>query len=163
MSYELSSKKVCRLILIIGTEHFQIFGKPDPNIPEISQLVQHGFARSSRWEYLGKSSSESSKLPNNAGDSSVKLDFGLEDSMITDLKWKGKFSLIYSVTLSTEDLETSIVVRNTGTENFSFKFLFHSYFRVNVSYYPKPSYVHTYTLYYKCAPKINLIKMKMEI
>lgn len=111
----------------------QIFGKPDPNIPEISQLVQHGFARSSRWEYLGKSSSDSSKLPNNAGDSSVKLDFGLEDTMITDLKWNGKFSLIYSVTLSTEDLETSIVVRNTGSENYSFKFLFHSYFKVNVS------------------------------
>lgn len=111
----------------------QIFGKPDPNIPEISQLVQHGFARSSRWEYLGKSSSDSSKLPNNAGDSSVKLDFGLEDTMITDLKWNGKFSLIYSVTLSTDDLETSIVVRNTGSENYSFKFLFHSYFKVNVS------------------------------
>lgn len=111
----------------------QIFGKPDPNIPEISQLVQHGFARSSRWEYLGKSSSESSKLPNNAGDSSVKLDFGLEDTMITDLKWNGKFSLIYSVTLSTEDLETSIVVRNTGAGNYSFKFLFHSYFKINVS------------------------------
>lgn len=120
---------------------FQIFGKPDPNIPEISQLVQHGFARSSRWEYLGKSSSESSKLPNNAGDSSVKLDFGLEDGMITDLKWKCKFSLIFSVTLSTEDLETSIVVRNTGTENYSFKFLFHSYLKVNVSW-PKPS-MHT--------------------
>lgn len=53
--------------------------------------------------------------------------------MITDLKWNGKFSLIYSVTLSTEDLETSIVVRNTGSENYSFKFLFHSYFKVNVS------------------------------
>lgn len=61
--------------------------------------------------------------------------------MIPDLKWKSKFSLIYSVTLSTEDLETSIAVRNTGTENLSFKFLFHSYFRVNVSD-PKPS-MHT--------------------
>lgn len=53
--------------------------------------------------------------------------------MITDLKWNGKFSLIYSVTLSTEDLETSIVVRNTGTGNYSFKFLFHSYLKINVS------------------------------
>lgn len=53
--------------------------------------------------------------------------------MITDLKWNGNFSLIYSVTLSTEDLETSIVVRNTGAETYSFKFLFHSYFKVNVS------------------------------
>ncbi len=63
----------------------------------------------------------------------MKLDFGLTDSMLSDSKWDYQFSLIYSVTLSSEDLETSIVVRNTGSKNYDFKLLFHSYFTVDVS------------------------------
>lgn len=61
--------------------------------------------------------------------------------MLTDLKWNGKFNLIYSVTLSTENLETSSVVINIGAENHSLKFLFHSYFKVNLS--PPNASTHT--------------------
>lgn len=48
----------------------QAFGPPDANHKATSKLPQHGFARTARWEFLGKSTSEGSS-------SSVKLDFGL--------------------------------------------------------------------------------------
>lgn len=111
-----------------------MFGKPQPDHPT-GQLNQHGFARTSRWEYLGKSTTESSKLPNSSGDSSVKLDFGLSDSILSDSKWDYQFALTYSVTLSSEDLQTSLVVRNTGSQNYDFQVLFHSYLKVQVSFY----------------------------
>ena len=111
----------------------QVFGKPKAD-HATGQLQQHGFARSSRWEYLGKSTSESSRLPNSSGDSSVKLDFGLSDSILGDSKWDYQFGLTYSVTLSSEDLETSLVVRNTGDKNYEFNVLFHSYLQVEVSH-----------------------------
>ncbi|KAL9127423.1 MAG: hypothetical protein Q9217_003692 [Psora testacea] len=114
---------------------FPVFGPPPPNHPT-SGLPQHGFARASKWEYLGKSSSESSTLPNNSGDSSVKLDFGLSDTMLSNIPsgWKNyQFCITYSVTLSTEDLETSLVIRNTGDKVFDFQTLFHSYLAVDVS------------------------------
>lgn len=110
----------------------QVFGPPNKDHPT-GQLPQHGFARTSRWEYLGKSSSESSALSKGSGDSSVKLDFGLSNSQIGDAKWDYPFALTYSVTLSSEDLETSLVIRNTGEKNYDFQVLFHSYFRIDVS------------------------------
>ncbi|KAL8836523.1 MAG: hypothetical protein Q9176_006296 [Flavoplaca citrina] len=109
---------------------FPLFGPPTPNHPT-DKLPQHGFARTSRWEYLGKSSSESSTLPNSKGDASVKLDFGLSNSMLSDSKWDYDFNLTYSVTLSQDSLETSLVVRNTGTSNYDFHVLFHSYLAVD--------------------------------
>ncbi|KAL8899488.1 MAG: hypothetical protein Q9192_001535 [Flavoplaca navasiana] len=109
---------------------FPLFGPPSPNHPT-GRLPQHGFARTSRWEYLGKSSSESSTLPNSKGDASVKLDFGLSNSMLSDSKWDYDFNLTYSVTLSQDSLETSLVVRNTGTSNYDFHVLFHSYLAVD--------------------------------
>ncbi|KAL8809046.1 MAG: hypothetical protein Q9223_003500 [Gallowayella weberi] len=108
---------------------FPVFGPPSPE-HATGKLPQHGFARNSRWEYLGKSSSESSSLPNSKGDASVKLDFGLSHSMLPDSKWNYDFNLTYSVTLSQDNLETSLVVRNTGTSNYDFQVLFHSYFAV---------------------------------
>ncbi|KAL8924631.1 MAG: hypothetical protein Q9208_003946 [Pyrenodesmia sp. 3 TL-2023] len=109
---------------------FPVFGPPKAD-HATGQLPQHGFARNSRWEYLGKSSSESSSLPNSKGDASVKLDFGLSDSMIDSSKWNYSFNLTYSVTLSQDNLETSLVVRNTGSSNYDFQLLFHSYFAVD--------------------------------
>jgi len=44
-----------------------------------------------------------------------------------------QFALTYSVTLSPRDLETTLVVRNTGTSNFYFQTLFHTYLKVEVS------------------------------
>lgn len=117
-----------------ANEHagMKVFGPPKSDHPT-GQLPRHGFARNSRWEYLGKSSSESSSLPNSKGDASVKLDFGLSDSMIDSSKWNYSFNLTYSVTLSQDSLETSLVVRNTGSSNYDFQVLFHSYLAVDVS------------------------------
>lgn len=109
---------------------FPVFGPPKSD-HATSRLPQHGFARISRWEYLGKSSSESSTLPNSKGDASVKLDFGLSDSMIDSSNWDYPFNLTYSVTLSQDSLETSLVVRNTGASNYGFQVLFHSYLVVD--------------------------------
>ncbi|KAI4157150.1 MAG: hypothetical protein L6R39_000747 [Caloplaca ligustica] len=109
---------------------FPVFGPPKKDHPT-GQLPQHGFARNSRWEYLGKSSSESSSLPNSKGDASVKLDFGLSDSMIDASKWNYSFNLTYSVTLGQDNLETSLVVRNTGSSNYDFQLLFHTYLAVD--------------------------------
>ncbi|KAL8721269.1 MAG: hypothetical protein Q9225_002011 [Loekoesia sp. 1 TL-2023] len=109
---------------------FPAFGPPKAD-HATSRLPQHGFARISRWEYLGKSSSESSTLPNSKGDASVKLDFGLSDSMIDSHNWDYSFNLTYSVTLSQDNLETSLVVRNTGTSSYDFQVLFHSYLAID--------------------------------
>lgn len=99
-------------------------------------LPQHGFARTTKWEYLGKSSSESSTLPNSSGDSSVKLDFGLSNTMLGDIpsEWKNyHFGITYSVTLGKDELETSLAIRNTGEKEFEFQTLLHSYWTVDVS------------------------------
>ncbi|KAL9605157.1 MAG: hypothetical protein Q9219_000091 [cf. Caloplaca sp. 3 TL-2023] len=108
---------------------FPVFGPP-PSDHATSRLPQHGFARISRWEYLGKSSSESSTLPNSKGDASVKLDFGLSDTMLETRHWDYSFNLTYSITLNQDNLETSLVVRNTGKSNYDFQVLFHSYLAV---------------------------------
>ncbi|KAL8655234.1 MAG: hypothetical protein Q9210_001020 [Variospora velana] len=109
---------------------FPVFGPPKADHPT-GKLPQHGFARNSRWEYLGKSSSESSTLPDSKGDASVKLDFGLSHSMIDSSKWDYSFNLTYSVTLSQDNLETSLVVRNTGSSNYDFQVLFHTYLAID--------------------------------
>lgn len=53
--------------------------------------------------------------------------------MIDSSKWNYSFNLTYSVTLSQDNLETSLVVRNTGSSNYDFQVLFHSYFAIDVS------------------------------
>lgn len=113
----------------------QVFGQA-PDHAATSSLPQHGFARTSRWEYLGKSTSESSATRGNAaGDSGVKLDFGLSPSNLDETAkkaWPQNFGLIYSVTLSRDGLETSMLVRNEGETAWEFQLLLHSYFRVKV-------------------------------
>jgi glucose-6-phosphate 1-epimerase len=100
-------------------------------------LSQHGFARNSRWEYLGKTSSESFAFGKNASDASVKLDFGLSDSLIDEKfksAWPYAFGLTYSVTLAPGELSTSIQVANTGNEAIEFQTLFHTYLAIDVRY-----------------------------
>jgi glucose-6-phosphate 1-epimerase len=112
---------------------FPVFGTA-PDHAATSKLPQHGFARISRWEFLGKSTSESSSSKD-GGDSSVKLDFGLSPSNLSEESrkaWPYEFGLIYSVTLGREGLTTSIVVRNEGGAAWEFQVLMHSYLRVNV-------------------------------
>lgn len=113
----------------------QVFGPP-PSSGPLSTLPQHGFARTSRWEFLGKSTSESEGMPRSPSDSSVRLDFGLDSSNISPEARKAfphAFGLIYSVTLAPDSLETTMLVRNEGQESFEFQLLMHTYLRVEVS------------------------------
>jgi len=110
---------------------FPVFGLDSSHIAT-SKLPQHGFARISRWEFLGKSTSESSTHIS-GGDDSVKLDFGLSASNLSEASkkaWPYAFGLIYSVTLSRDGLSTSIVVQNDGEQTWEFQTLMHTYFRI---------------------------------
>ncbi|OAQ76002.1 aldose-1-epimerase [Purpureocillium lilacinum] len=107
---------------------FPAFGPPDPNHAATSKLPQHGFARTARWEFLGKSTSEGSSS------SSVKLDFGLSPENLDDATrklWPYQFGLLYSVTLDRESLNTTLVISNDGDEPFEIQTLLHTYFRIN--------------------------------
>lgn len=98
---------------------FPVFGTSD----EV-KLPQHGFARTSRWEFLGKTSE---------GGSSIQVDFGLgPENLSAEAKaaWPSNFGLIYTVTLTRKTLETKMIIRNEGTETFKFHVLFHTYFKV---------------------------------
>jgi glucose-6-phosphate 1-epimerase len=69
------------------------------------------------------------------GDTAVTIDFGLSPSNLDEearQAWPYSFGLIYSVRLSRDGLETSIVVRNEGQEAWDFQVLMHTYFRVQV-------------------------------
>ncbi|KHN97717.1 Aldose 1-epimerase family protein [Metarhizium album ARSEF 1941] len=105
---------------------FPLFGPASSNHEATSKLPQHGFARTARWEFLGKSTSEGSS-------SSVKLDFGLSsDGLAESVKalWPYKFGLLYSVTLDRESLNTTLVITNDGQESFDCQMLLHTYFNV---------------------------------
>lgn len=110
---------------------FPVFGPP-PKDHATGQLAQHGFARNNIWEFLGKSSTEST---GKKADDSVKLDFGLSSGMLdeaTRKKWPYDFGLVYSVTLGKGTLECGLHVQNKGTEAFEFQCLFHAYLAVKV-------------------------------
>ncbi|OBT49605.1 hypothetical protein VE04_10112, partial [Pseudogymnoascus sp. 24MN13] len=82
-----------------------VFGKPTDH-PATSALPQHGFARTSRWEFLGKSTTDAD---GKGGDGGVKLDFGLgPENLSAEAReaWKGEFGLIYSVALTRGALRT---------------------------------------------------------
>jgi glucose-6-phosphate 1-epimerase len=129
----LAAKPAPFIFSLIGlTWANQVFGPPPKSGHPTSSLPQHGFARSVRWEYLGKTTSESS-ASKGAGDSSVKLDFGLYSSALPEKirsAWPYDFGLVYSVTLAPDSLITMVTVRNEGKESFEFKVLLHSYFRI---------------------------------
>lgn len=115
-------------------EGTQVFGPP-PKEHATSKLAQHGFARNSTWSYLGKSSSESGALAK-GGDNSVTLDFGLSTASLSaesKAAWPYGFTLVYSVTLSKDALQTTLNVKNDGDKPFEFQTLLHSYFTVDVS------------------------------
>jgi len=101
---------------------FPVFGKATEG--PTAALPQHGFARISKWELLGKGSES---------ETSVQVDFGLGPHNLTvdsRKQWPYDFGLIYSVTLSKSSLETKLLVRNEGHETFDFNVLFHTYLRV---------------------------------
>ncbi|KAI9931057.1 hypothetical protein MW887_010714 [Aspergillus wentii] len=112
---------------------FPAFGPP-PKDHATSSLPQHGFARNSNWEFLGKSSSESLGKDRKDGDDAVKLDFGLSHGMLSDefrKAWPYEFGLVYSVTLTKDGLGTSLQVQNKGSQNFDFQVLMHTYLKID--------------------------------
>jgi glucose-6-phosphate 1-epimerase len=69
------------------------------------------------------------------GDTGVTIDFGLSPSNLneeTREAWPYNFGLIYSVTLTRDGLETSMVVRNEGQQAWDFQVLMHTYLKVKV-------------------------------
>lgn len=55
--------------------------------------------------------------------------------MLTDefrAAWPYEFGLVYSVTLTTNSLETALQVRNEGQQNFDFQVLMHTYLSIAV-------------------------------
>ncbi len=116
----------------------QVFGTA-PDHPQTKALPQHGFARTSRWEFLGKSTSES-MVGRAANEPTVKLDFGLSSAAPgldpnAAAHWPFKFNLIYSVTLNRDSLTTSIVATNDDSAPFDCQVLLHTYLRVKVFLY----------------------------
>jgi glucose-6-phosphate 1-epimerase len=110
---------------------FPVFGTA-PGHAATASLPQHGFARNSKWEFLGKSTSEGG---DDAAEGSVKLDFGLSSGTLGEdwkAKWGYAFGLVYSVTLSPGSLSTALVVSNEGEEAFESQVLLHTYLRVKV-------------------------------
>ncbi|KAF2858651.1 galactose mutarotase-like protein [Piedraia hortae CBS 480.64] len=111
---------------------FPCFGPP-PKDHATGKLPQHGFARSTTWEYLGKNSTESTKLAG-GGDDRVTVDFGLSAAQLaaeSKQAWPYDFGLVYSVTLSKDGLQTMLNVQNKGKESFEFQMLLHTYFKVD--------------------------------
>jgi len=65
----------------------------------------------------------------------VRLDFGLSPNNLSEemkKAWPYDFSLVYSVTLAKDGLQTMLAVRNAGSTPFQFQMLTHTYFRVPV-------------------------------
>ncbi|KAH9893081.1 galactose mutarotase-like domain-containing protein [Xylariomycetidae sp. FL2044] len=111
---------------------FPVFGTA-PGHAATSSLPSHGFARNSKWEFLGKSTSESTPSTG-PSDASVKLDFGLSSSTLDDKSkeaWPYTFSAIYSVTLTPDGLGTGLVITNDGDKPFECQCLLHTYLRIN--------------------------------
>lgn len=127
---------------------FPVFGTA-PDHPPTSKLPQHGFARNSKWEFLGKSTSEST----GKSDASVKLDFGLSTATVGDEArklWPYTFAIIYSVTLTADSLGTSIVITNDGDEPFEAQVLLHTYLRVKVRLFLLSHHVFSVKMYCVC-------------
>ncbi|KAI8340724.1 galactose mutarotase-like domain-containing protein [Chlamydoabsidia padenii] len=97
---------------------FPIFGTK----PQIS-LPQHGFARNSYWDYLGI-------LTDN---DEVSVRFALKDNQLTKEQrqsWSHSFRLVYTVTLTANNLKTYLNVKNEDSDTMEFNTLLHTYFRV---------------------------------
>lgn len=96
---------------------FPQFGQPSPSMP------QHGIARTSIWTVDTFLQNETTR--------SASLVLKLTDSPESFLLWPYKFQLTYTVTISVEGLNFSLVVSNTDPEtSFSCNALFHTYFKV---------------------------------
>jgi glucose-6-phosphate 1-epimerase len=82
--------------------------------------LQHGFARNLEW-------SVESTRPGASPSVTLKL----VDTPETLAMWPHKFQALYSVTLSSGVLSTTLKIKNTGDAPFEFQTALHSYYRVS--------------------------------
>ncbi|KAG5361430.1 Glucose-6-phosphate 1-epimerase [Yarrowia sp. C11] len=103
---------------------FPVFGKATEG--PTAALPQHGFARTSTWEYLGQTSEKPV----------AAIQFGLGPENLSEeakKQWDYNFTLIYTVTIddTNKTLETRMSVENAEqSKDFDFNILFHTYLRV---------------------------------
>ncbi|KAI1302086.1 hypothetical protein EDD11_005757 [Mortierella claussenii] len=101
---------------------FPVFGKG--KAPHVTAaLPQHGFARISHWKLVNASDSADT----------VTAQFGLDHTMISEEHrklWPFDFSLIYTVKLVADTIETHLKIHNVGDQAFDFNTLLHTYFLI---------------------------------
>lgn len=101
---------------------FPVFGKKETG--PTAKLPQHGFARNSTWEFLGQ-----------VRESPLSVQFALSPEQVDPelySKWENSndFTLIYTIALDTESLETKIEVENVDSHEWEFNWLFHTYLKI---------------------------------
>ncbi|KAF9099335.1 hypothetical protein BGX29_007164 [Mortierella sp. GBA35] len=101
---------------------FPVFGKG--KAPHVTAaLPQHGFARISLWKLINSSEDANT----------VTAQFGLDHTLISEEHrqlWPYEFSLVYTVKLAAETIETQLRVHNVGDKSFDFNTLLHTYFLI---------------------------------
>ncbi|RIA85433.1 galactose mutarotase-like domain-containing protein [Glomus cerebriforme] len=103
---------------------FPQFGKASDSSVATAALPQHGFARISKFEWIGVSVDNESE---------VSVRFGLNDTQIPEnvrKDWPKKFKLIFIVTLNDDTLRTNLIVKNEDKAPFDFQALLHTYYSV---------------------------------
>ncbi|KND04684.1 glucose-6-phosphate 1-epimerase [Spizellomyces punctatus DAOM BR117] len=89
-----------------------------------SKLPQHGFARNSRWDWVGITT-------DNASETTVELALK-PDNVPANLRelWPHDFRLTYTVTLTSNTLRTGLAIKNPSSTSWDFTTLLHTYFKV---------------------------------
>ncbi|KAI9341903.1 galactose mutarotase-like domain-containing protein [Obelidium mucronatum] len=88
-------------------------------------LPQHGFARLSKWSWVGTQT---------VNENETSVAFSLDPSGVAPAlagKWPHQFKLVFTVVLTANTLKTSLSAENTGDSEFEFTSLLHSYFAIN--------------------------------
>ncbi|GAA5923016.1 glucose-6-phosphate 1-epimerase [Sporobolomyces koalae] len=108
-----------------------IFGPPPKDNALYNKLKQHGFARTSVWEYIESES-------HCDGEKGVKAVFRLEPNSAIEALFSLPFSLTYTVHLTPSSLDLSLKVSSPSSAiaPLPFQALLHSYFRLPSSVLP---------------------------
>ncbi|XP_077989202.1 uncharacterized protein LOC144443549 [Glandiceps talaboti] len=93
-----------------------------PNFGPWDLGPQHGFARISRWTL--------SQPPSKDSQGDVSAVFTLEDSEETRKMWNHKFKVTYTLLLRECEFQMNFSVDNTGSGEFDFTCLLHTYIQV---------------------------------
>lgn len=81
------------------------------------EIQQHGFGRNLDWKLVG-------------GDASSCV-MELTDNEVTRAMWPHSFRVEYKVSLEKDQLATTMTVKNTGKDDFTFTTALHSYYDVD--------------------------------